>query len=684
MEKKDFSALIARAKAAAEAKKTKDALDAMLALADNADTVDVAALKVDATTEEGKEAVVDILVGMAEAYNTTAPAKKNVMKLSLNERQQEFVDLALSGSDCVLIGSAGTGKTTCMQRVTKSLIEHSVLKPITEPTAWLKHGSLGAAIVSFTRKAVNNIRHAVVDELKANTITLHKLLEFEPTFFDVIDESTGKTKSTMSFMPKRCSTQPLPDQLTFIAFEESSMIGCELYALLQDAMPHRHQEVFLGDIQQLPPVFGLSVLGFKMLDLPVVELTEIYRQAKMSPIIDLASAILSGDIKRFNPKTETFKAYHDAVGKVIPRIKVPALEVFSRKGYDEDTGAFMGEVVFQVFQQRLSDTVALNSTVQQFIAWEKSGYWNPDEDIILIPFNKNFGTLELNRALHNHLGKKRGALVHEVIAGFERHYLAVGDRVLYDKEDAVITAIEHNAAYLGIKPQLASVSLDRYGTYQNELTSAELETGLAAEAAQDLASAEALFDSPIDVEDRVTAASHTITIALARTDEVIKLSGAGDVNTLLGGNALTVYKFQGSQERKVFFIMHHSHAVANCREMLYTAVTRPTTYLHIICEVDTFYKGVASQKIKGNTIAAKAEFFKGKVKNAAKDAMLAKKKSLDLFPRDIVKDAPVIEEVIEEVVEEAPQKLICEVLPPAEDKLAKLRAKLKALQTKGG
>ena len=48
------------------------------------------------------------------------------------------------------------------------------------------------------------------------------------------------------------------------------------------------------------------------------------------------------------------------------------------------------------------------------------------------------------------------------------------------------------------------------------------------------------------------------------------------------------------------------------RELLYTAVTRAREELYVICEGDTFTKGVLSQRIKGNTLAEKAEFFKGK------------------------------------------------------------------------
>ena len=49
------------------------------------------------------------------------------------------------------------------------------------------------------------------------------------------------------------------------------------------------------------------------------------------------------------------------------------------------------------------------------------------------------------------------------------------------------------------------------------------------------------------------------------------------------------------------------------RELLYTAVTRAKEELYVVCEEDTFEKGIISQRIKGNTIAEKAEHFKGRL-----------------------------------------------------------------------
>jgi exodeoxyribonuclease V alpha subunit len=97
------------------------------------------------------------------------------------------------------------------------------------------------------------------------------------------------------------------------------------------------------------------------------------------------------------------------------------------------------------------------------------------------------------------------------------------------------------------------------------------------------------------------------------SDVEISIDKASDINSLLLAYALTVHKAQGSEWRKVFFITHQSHATMLQRELLYTAITRAKEELYIICEPEMFVNGIQSQRIKGNTLAEKAEYFKGKV-----------------------------------------------------------------------
>ncbi len=537
-----------------------------------------------------------------------------------NAKQQEFIDRVENGESVVLIGAAGTGKTTCQRGSGKRAIESKKIGPLPAATKWLHSGVPGIAVLSFTNKAVNNIRHALPDEIKPHALTVHKVLEFAPVFYEIEDaEHPGEMKKTMRFEPQRNRFNPLPSALKRIVFEESSMISVELHDQLLDACPHNPQMIYLGDIQQLPPVFGAAILGFKMLELPVIELTEVYRQALNSPIISLAWKILAGDPKTFNSKTRTFKMYSEHVKKEVTRTAVPALEALSYANDD-------GKVIFQPWQKRLSADNALNTCIKQFTQWADQGYYNPTDDILLCPFNVSFGTVEINRGIAQHLGRKRNAVVFEVIAGFNKHYLAVGDRVLYAKEDAIITEITRNGAYLGKSFQQESEFLDRWGYLRTEdmdkdelvehKTAQEGSEGFNLEAIDKMIEAAASAD-----EERVTAASHIIKLKMTATDEEVVIESAGELNQLLGGYCLTVHKSQGSEWDSVFLILHQSHATMQQRELLYTAVTRAKKRLHIICETDSFEKGVQSQKIKGNTLAEKAEVFKGKMDEYLKKKM---------------------------------------------------------------
>jgi len=507
--------------------------------------------------------------------NTTKQAEatdKYGHTINYNSKQQEFVTLASSGASCVLIGAAGTGKTTCMKGTVSALIDSGRIGLLqSEGHKHLVEGTPGVVICAYTRRAVNNIRKNLSADVQSNCITIHKLLEYAPVYYEVCDEATGDTKTKMCFEPSRNFVNPLPTSVRTIIFEESSMIGTDLYKEVINACPHSPQLIFLGDIQQLPPVFGSAILGFKLLSLPVVELTEVYRQALESPIISLAHRILSG-----NP--------------------IPAKEYPIWKTPDQLT--------IHSWKKKISPQDALNTAGQFFIASEKSSVYNPEEDIILLPFNKSFGTEELNKIIANHLSKKRDETTHEVIAGFVKHYFSVGDKVLYEKEDAVITKIETNPAYSGAKCLPPSKTLDYWGfdpvKQEVKVEGVDMDSLLSQVAASDA--------------ERVHQASHTLTLRMRDSDQEIKVDKAADINAMLLGYCLTVHKSQGSEWRKVFFILHQSHATRIQRELLYTGCTRAKEELYIICEPETFTKGIQSQRVKGDTLAEKAEFFKGKIR----------------------------------------------------------------------
>lgn len=530
--------------------------------------------------------------------------------IQLNKLQQEAVDRIIAGEDIVVLGEAGTGKTTIQKFSTAGLVKS--VPVLRQNTKYLQAGKPGIVICAYTNKAANNIRHVVHPTLRAHTVTIHKLLEYKPNWYEVEDTTNGGFKKTVRFEPSRNASNPLPADLSVIIYEEASMIGVDLYATLQEALPHDHQEIFIGDIRQLPPVFGPAILGFKMTALPVVELQEIYRQGAGSPILDLAWSISHGDSSKFSPITERRENGTDAKGNKVYKSIVPALEQFSRS-----TDA--GQVIFQTWQKSIDWERALATASKFFNVWSDNGYYNPQDDIILMPYNKIFGTIELNKAIAQHQGVKRQATVHEVIAGYNKHYLAIGDRILFDKEDGEIVDINVNGSYGGkIRPLTASIHLSRWGTMIANASEEEEAKAMLAEAEAAEISADDFLDNFVnqdsgEVTDRVNQASHVITIRERYSGEYRELSTAQEINNLLGGYALTIHKFQGSEADRVFLLFHQCHSAMISRELLYTAVTRAKKFLQIIAEKNTFYKGVNAPRIKGDSVLEKAEYFKGKL-----------------------------------------------------------------------
>lgn len=497
--------------------------------------------------------------------------------ITLNSEQISAVQLAVSGKSLVLIGAAGSGKTTTTRQIIQRLIDSGTAGLLTGMTAhkYLLDGTPGIVSVAYTRRAVANIRKAVSSDMAGNCITIHKFLEYQPVYETVTDPESGADRTSMSFCATRNSYNPIPPSVHTVIIEEASMVSLELFHEIQAACPHNPQFIFLGDIQQLPPVFGSAILGFKMLELPTIELTQIYRQALESPIIRLAHRILSGK-------------------------GIPASEFQEWK--------IPGQLTLHPWKKKLDADLACMTAARFFTAAIDADRYNYLEDMILIPFNKSFGTDELNKYIANHLARKNDQVTFEVIAGFNKYYFSPGDKVLVEKEDAVIKEIYTNPEYLGVKPAPASKTLDYWGAEQG--TSHSINDEVMSDDDVDALLSAAANGDP---EDRVRQCSHTIVVIMQDTGLELKIKTASEVNAMLLAYALTVHKSQGSEWRKVFLVLHQSHATMLQRELLYTACTRAREELYVICEPESFVKGITGQRIKGDTLSEKAEFFKGKV-----------------------------------------------------------------------
>ena len=211
-----------------------------------------------------------------------------------------------SGSGQVLrvFGYAGTGKTTLIKYLVEGCHHYPVKVPWGEDEYW------SIRVATFTGKAAQVLRIKGVQQAS----TIHRmiyrsreqseaeLLLVEKKLKEGVgdrDERRGLelrrqqliaelNRPIFDLNPAAFDHVGAPD---YIIIDECSMLQDELS---EDLLSFGIPVMVFGDPAQLPPVEGGNV-GYFMRDKPDVMLTEIHRQARDNPIIQMATAVRSGE-----------------------------------------------------------------------------------------------------------------------------------------------------------------------------------------------------------------------------------------------------------------------------------------------------------------------------------------------------------------------------------------------------
>jgi len=196
---------------------------------------------------------------------TMAATAVRRLAISLSDTQTAVLQSIRNQRLVIITGGPGTGKTTIIRAIAAMFEAEGLDFLLAAPT-----GRAARRISEVTGRAA---------------ATLHKLLGF--------NIAAGRFEHD----------QDNPLETDAMVVDEASMVDVLLMDHLVKALPHAARLILVGDVSQLPSVGPGSVLADLMASRVVqaFELTEVFRQAALSPIITNAHRIRHGELPLMTP-----------------------------------------------------------------------------------------------------------------------------------------------------------------------------------------------------------------------------------------------------------------------------------------------------------------------------------------------------------------------------------------------
>jgi len=522
-----------------------------------------------------------------------------------------------------MIGAAGTGKTT----TTKKLVDilRTGLDEIDMSQYWKRdsadqHDDYEAperfvpsiAMVSFTGRATQMIKKNFPRDWHGNIMTIHRALGFYPEYYQDYDEATGELVGKRRFVPSYTADNLMPWDIIII--DEAGMLGLELWHQLWAATKSTCRIIMIGDINQLPPTHGKSVLGFALASWPTWELTHVHRQqGANNSIVDNAHRILKG-----------LRPVSDSPTPLSVKTKEGMLETLNFMTANKDWRFLTVDVP--------EDHRAASLRIRQVLQLLQGKIYEPNRDVVITPINGfeqtapgySLGQSPLNQDLVVKLNS--GSPRYFIDAGREKQNFAVGDKVMATVNDyesgitngmtGIIKSIEPNGAYTEDSRRWGLI--EEVQEYLNGLDEEEDDSDVVFSLEEMVSDSQAGLEELKKRDKRDTGpASHIVEVEFGEGDHgfSINFDSKAKVASLMLAYAATCHKMQGGECPLVFCIVHQGNRGPLKREWYYTGVTRASER----CVVFTTRQGsgfaLGKQDIKGTTLEQKVKTFQALTKS---------------------------------------------------------------------
>ncbi|MFC4618107.1 ATP-dependent RecD-like DNA helicase [Camelliibacillus cellulosilyticus] len=224
--------------------------------------------------------------------------------------QRDAIQKAIASPLILLTGGPGTGKTTVIKGIVEIFAELNGLS--LNPKDYDEEQPFPIALAAPTGRAAKRM----AESTGLGAVTIHRLLGWRGGSGYDHDEDN-------------------PIEARLVIIDEMSMVDLWLANQLFKSLSLPTQVVIVGDEDQLPSVGPGQVLNdlLKSGVIPTVKLTDIYRQAEGSSIVDLAHMIKNGepltDLEVPKPDRRFFACHQNQIVDVVCQVCQNAL----KKGY---------------------------------------------------------------------------------------------------------------------------------------------------------------------------------------------------------------------------------------------------------------------------------------------------------------------------------------------------------------
>jgi exodeoxyribonuclease V alpha subunit len=425
--------------------------------------------------------------------------------IKLSEAQKGAVSLAIRSPIFILTGGPGVGKTTTSNAIINFFWEKSKAMALCAPTG----------------RAAQRLKELCTAPITPTTI--HRLLKWDPVNEEFLHNESN------------------PLDIDVLIMDEVSMLDVKLAAKVLTAITDTTQVILLGDVDQLPPV-GIGNVLSDLIEsgmIPLVKLTEVFRQAAKSDII---------------------KHVHEINHGVLPKFDYSIKNIIEHDPLDGPIGC---DCVFAPYHESEDIIKSIEDFVKNQIA--KVGNFDPLKDVqILSPMNVGeLGTEALNLRLQRVFNPPKSSLADSV--DLSPHGSRRGSK-----------GAKAGGTFLTVN----GVDFRKNDKVIQTVNDYELN----------------VFNGDIGYIDVVDYENETISVLFK--DGSLACYDRDKISNLKLGYAISIHKSQGSEFPVVVIPLSQLHHVMLQRKLIYTALSRAKKFALLVGEYHALQMAVSNYKTR--------------------------------------------------------------------------------------